>query len=103
MKKSESKEIVELMQTQFPKFSKITLCMVRNPQYGVDYSAAAKRLLNKQKPKVRKAPDKKKLTVRVSQSLYDELKAKAGDRSCQELIEKIISEAIGGENGSDSG
>lgn len=103
MKNSESKEIVELMQTQFPKFSKIALCMVRNPQYGVDYSAAAKRLLNKQKPKVRKAPDRKKLTVRVSQSLYAELKAKAGDGTCQELIEKIISEAIGGAHDLNSG
>ena len=88
---------MELMKTQFPKFSKVTLCMINNPEYGVDYSAAAKRLLRKQKPPAKKkAPERKKLTVRVSPELYEKIKEKAGDISYQELLEKIIEHEIGG-------
>ena len=104
MTRQESRELVELMRTQFPKFSKIALCMVRNPEYGVDFSAAAKKLLNGKQPrKKREAPGRKRLTVRINDKLYDELKTIAGDGSYQELVEKIIADAIGGNHGTDTG
>lgn len=40
-----SKDIIDVLQKRYPKFSKITLCMIRNPEYGVDLSADAKRFL----------------------------------------------------------
>lgn len=94
MSRQESRELVELMRTQFPKFSKVTLCMIRNKDYGVDYSSAAKKLLKKQKPKESKTPDRKRLTVRVDPDLYDELKELAGGESYQKLVERIISEGV---------
>ena len=33
------------MKKQYPKFSKVTLCMIRNKEYGVDLSKEAKQLL----------------------------------------------------------
>ena len=40
-----STDILDALKEKFPKFSKVALCMVRNPQYGVDLSADAKRYL----------------------------------------------------------
>ena len=90
---------VERMREKFPKFSKVALCMVNNPEYGIDFSEEAKRHLGIKKKKARK-PEKKRLTVRVPDELYDAVKQMAGDGSYQELIERIIAEAIGGKNDS---
>ena len=40
-----STDVLDALKGKFPKFSKVALCMVRNPQYGVDLSADAKRYL----------------------------------------------------------
>ena len=42
-------DTVKLLSTEFPKFSKITLCYVNNPEYGVDISPEAKRWFNRMK------------------------------------------------------
>lgn len=88
-----SAEIISLMQTRFPKFSKVQLCMIRNPEYGVDFSAAAKRLLNKPPPKKRNVS--KKLTVRLTDEEYAEMQAKMQETGCKtyrELIKRITEE-----------
>ena len=91
-KGSGSTETVELMQTQFPKFSRVAYCMVKNPEYGVDYSAAAKRLLNKNKSKRTKKTEKK-FTVRLGDDEYLRVQAalkKTGCKNYRELIEKML-------------
>lgn len=40
-----SKEIIDVVRKRYPKFSKVALCMIRNPQYGVDLSDEAKKYL----------------------------------------------------------
>lgn len=40
-----STDVLDALKEKFPKFSKVALCMVRNPQYGVDLSKDAKRFL----------------------------------------------------------
>lgn len=40
-----STDVLDALKEKFPKFSKVALCMVRNPQYGVDLSRDAKRFL----------------------------------------------------------
>lgn len=40
-----SKDIVGVMKKKYPKFSKVTLCMIRNREYGVDLTVEAKRYL----------------------------------------------------------
>ena len=85
-------EIVALMQTKFPKFSKVQLCMIRNPEYGVDFSAAAKRLLRKKETR-EKRKTQKKITVRLTDDEYLEVQAamlKTGCKTYRELIEKAL-------------
>ena len=95
-----SSKTVELLKPQFPKFSKIVYCMIQNPEYGVDYSAAAKRLMRKGEKKPRKEPpNRKKLTVRVSPESFDKIREIAGEGAYQEILEKIINDAIGGKDG----
>jgi hypothetical protein len=40
-----STDVLDALKEKFPKFSKVALCMVRNPQYGVDLSKEAKKYL----------------------------------------------------------
>ena len=40
-----STDVLEALKVRFPKFSKVALCMIRNPQYGVDLSKEAKKYL----------------------------------------------------------
>lgn len=42
-------DVVGILKKRYPKFSKVALCMIRNPEYGVDLSADAKRLLRMMK------------------------------------------------------
>ena len=91
-KGSGSSETVELLQKQFPKFSRVTYCMIKNPEYGVDYSAAAKRVLNKKKSKQPKKKEKK-FTVRLGDAEYLRVQAaleKTGCKNYRELIEKML-------------
>lgn len=39
------KEVVDILKKHYPKFSKVQLCMIRNPEYGVDLSKEAKKYL----------------------------------------------------------
>lgn len=40
-----SKDVIGVLKKRYPKFSKIALCMIRNPEYGVDLSPDAKKFL----------------------------------------------------------
>jgi hypothetical protein len=40
-----SKEVISILKKRYPKFSKVALCMIRNPEYGVDLSDNAKKYL----------------------------------------------------------
>ena len=40
-------EIIAALKKRYPKFSKVALCMIRNPEYGVDLSRDAKNFLKK--------------------------------------------------------
>lgn len=40
-----SKDVIGVLKKRYPKFSKIALCMIRNPEYGVDLSVDAKKFL----------------------------------------------------------
>lgn len=92
-KNNEGAQIVEKMREKFPKFSKVTLCMIRNPEYGVDFSAAAKRHMRKQTARKNRTVDKK-LTVRLADDEYLNVQAamlKTGCKTYRELIERAIS------------
>ena len=87
-------DLTRKIQEKFPKFSKVTMCMIANPEYGVDFSEEAKVYLGlKKKPKKRK-PDRKRLTVRVPDEIYDSVKQLVGKESYQKLIEEIIANEI---------
>jgi hypothetical protein len=93
------KETVELLQQHFPKFTKVALCMVRNPEYGVTLSPKAKRILDKAEgkmPKKRSTPNR--LTIRLNDNemaAVKEVMELTGCKSYRELIEKAL-EKMGG-------
>lgn len=93
------KETVELLQQHFPKFTKVALCMVRNPEYGVTFSPKAKRILNKangEQPKKRSTPNR--LTIRLNDSELAAVKEAMEQNDCKsyrELLEMAL-EKMGG-------
>ena len=84
------------MQQRFPKFSKASLCMVNNPEYGVDISPAGKRWLNQQKNKVKSKGKSKVISARVdddvAQKLTDYLKGKG--LTVNEFLSQVIKETV---------
>ena len=89
-----TKEDQATLKEKFPKFSKITACMVNNPEYGVTLSPEAKRWLNQGKTQEKQRPKSKVVSVRLtleemnriekhilatSQSISDYLKGKLTD------------------------
>ena len=91
-KNNEGAQIVAKMQQRFPKFSKVALCMIRNPEYGVDFSPAAKRYMRNKQAKEKRTVDKK-LTIRMTDDEYLDVQAamlKHGCKTYRELIEKAI-------------
>lgn len=112
-KRPTSKEIIATLRTKFPKFSKVTLCMVRNPAYGCALSEEAARTLQEiypnykvaQKPsscvkpsKRRSVSNRKKahrLTVRLDDEAYTKFEAalkKTSATSTQAFLEKVLEE-----------
>lgn len=93
------KETVDLLQQYFPKFTKVALCMVRNPEYGVTFSPKAKRILDKaegKQPKKRATPNR--LTIRLNDSemaAVKEAMEQNGCKSYRELLEMAL-EKMGG-------
>ena len=93
------KETVELLQQHFPKFTKVALCMVRNPEYGVTFSPKAKRILNEaegKQPVKRSTPNR--LTIRLNDNemaAVKEVMEQTGCKSYRELIDKAL-EKMGG-------
>jgi len=104
MKKIDNKElsvkIVEVLQREFPKFSKITLCMVRNKAYGVTLSPAAKKYLKEylldgnssQKRLNANKKERNTKVVRISNEVYDSIKKMADESNItiSEYINKNI-------------
>lgn len=93
------KETVELLQQHFPKFTKVALCMVRNPEYGVTFSPKAKAILNKATGKSSgKRSTTNRLTIRLDDNemaAVKEVMEQTGCKSYRELIEKAL-EKMGG-------
>lgn len=93
------KETVDLLQQYFPKFTKVALCMVRNPEYGVTFSPKAKRILDKaegKRPKKRSTPNR--LTIRLNDSemaAVKEAMEQNGCKSYRELLDMAL-EKMGG-------
>ena len=74
-----SKEIIDKLNTKFPKFSRIQMCMIRNPEYGVQMSTAAKRYMVKEFPEMKKErekPARKRIVIYVDDDMYEEVKQK---------------------------
>lgn len=81
-----TKEDQATLKEKFPKFSKITACMVNNPEYGVTLSPEAKRWLNRGKNK-EKQRNKNVASIRLT---YDEMKALSEHGSMTEAIREAI-------------
>ena len=104
-KNEEMQRVYELLHDKYPKFGRVQMCMIRNPEYGLQMAQGAVSILeangiylngkNKNK-KVKQASQRKKenkITVRLSDAekvRLLELKEQAGCKSVQEYIEKII-------------
>lgn len=112
-RKPTSKEIIATLRSKFPKFSKVTLCMVRNPAYGCALSEEAVRTLqdiypdlkvaqNRSscvKPRKRQSVSNRKkahrLTVRLDDEAYAKFEAalkSASATSTQAFLEKVLEE-----------
>lgn len=110
-RKPTTKEIVEAMRTKFPKFSRVVLCMARNPAYGCVLSEDAARTLQEISPEFKVAqnrsssvkhgtrktiPKRKKahhLTLRLDDEAYSKFEAalkSASAASTQAFLEKVL-------------
>ena len=99
-KDSQSSEIIKILSDQYPKFSKVQLCMVRNPEYGIQLNPEAERKLKEagyelkkkystppprpKRPKP-KSPPKKRVSVRLSDEEYEKLRSAAKNSGCQTM------------------
>lgn len=101
--KKYSAGVTRLLSEKFPKFTRIQLCMVNNPEYGLDLSAQAKRYLRENgylsaetRPIRKKA---NRVSARFDDSTWEAIKAdceKEGTSSMQEYIEKLIQTKLKG-------
>lgn len=102
---SESGEIIRVLSERYPKFSKIQLCMIRNPEYGVCLAPEAKKLLKEKikthtqkrrkdtKSQQPQPPAKKRVSMRLSETEYEKLKETvrvSGCKTIQEYMEKTL-------------
>ena len=103
METVKSGQIVACLRTAFPKFSRSTLCMVRNPEYGCVLSKDAEKLLKETYPSLRltTTPKKKKsaqrkkshhLTLRLDDEAYAKFEQAKSDASTQQFLEKLLEE-----------
>lgn len=115
-RKPTTKEIVATMRTKFPLFSRIVLCMCRNPAYGCvlsddaastlhdiypDYKIAQNRS-SSVKRGTRKSVSKRKkshhLTLRLDDESYAKFEAalkSASATSTQAFLEKVLEDYYG--------
>lgn len=89
-------ETVKLLQNKFPKFNRIALCYVNNPEYGVDISAEGKRLLNRAKNKEKPKPKSKVVSARVDDDVAERLNdyVKGLGLTVNEYLGQVIKEAV---------
>ena len=88
---------VKELQSKFPKFSKVTLCMVNNPEYGVDISKEGKRWLNQQKNKSKTKMSKSKVvSARVDDDTAEKLSQylKGKGLTTAEFLSQVIKETV---------
>ena len=100
-------QVYAALHEKYPKFGRVQLCMVRNPEYGLQMASGALSILRangipppgknkaenvKQTPKRKK---EKRITIRLTvdqRVRLSELKDKSGCKSIQEYLEKLINE-----------
>lgn len=104
---NETKKFCEALADKFPKFSRVQMCMIRNPEYGIQLAPEAVSVLRDKGvlPKVkvpvqsvkqaykRKKPNR--FTVRLSDSQtvrFLQAKEASGCATVQEYLEKLIME-----------
>lgn len=105
--RAEAAESIRRIREKFPQFSKIALCMIRNPDYGVeasqelvafcddnDIALKGIKRLNRASGAPAKKPAQRKKPNRVSAYVDDRLmeKIKKNNTTTQELVEKLLRE-----------
>lgn len=106
MNRKEASEVIKTVSEKYPKFTKIQLCMIRNPEYGLRLAPEAERLLKEkgipltpqrrrtpQRKKAPEVPPKKRVSFRLSDAEYEKLKnavKESGFRTTQEFMEDMI-------------
>lgn len=101
-----TKEVVSILRERFPKFSKVQVSMVKNPEYGIRLVPEAESLLREkgknittarrrtpQKKKAPEVPPRKRVSFRLADAEYDKLKEavkSSGYKTTQEYLEHII-------------
>jgi len=100
-------QVVEALQKQFPKFTRVQMSLIRNPAYGLQLSAGAQEALRnagilpptEKLPRKRLKNSERKKNERITFRLTSEEKVrfseqvkKSGCKSVQEYLEKIIKE-----------
>lgn len=105
MPSGKSKAIIDAVSAKYPKFSKIQLSMIRNPQYGLQLAPGAVSLLRdagipppgktrSQKVKQgNKAKTRKAITIRFEINEYEELtRSKKPDQTMQDFIKEKLNQ-----------
>ena len=102
---AKSKDIVRILSEYYPKFSKVQVCMIRNPEYGIRLTAKGERILKEKNIKLttqkrkgairepKQMPQRKRISLRLSNADYEKLKEStknSGYKSMQEYLEKLI-------------
>lgn len=100
-------QVYAALREKYPKFGKVQMCMVRNPEYGLQMASGALSILRangipppvkRQTQKVKQTSKRKKekrITVRLTDAQKVrllELKETSGCKSIQEYLEKLINE-----------
>jgi predicted DNA binding CopG/RHH family protein len=100
-----SKDIVAALSAHYPKFSKVQVCMIRNPEYGIRLTAKGERILKEKniiltpqkhkgaKRDQKQMPQRKRVSLRLSNADYEKLKESAKETGCksiQEYLEMVI-------------
>ena len=106
-KNPELEQMFSVLSEKYPKFTRVQLCMIKNPEYGVQMAPEAVALLRdagvplpfktkahsvKQRPKRKK---ENKYTVRLNDAQkvrFLESLEKSGCKTVQEYLERLISE-----------
>lgn len=96
-------EVTRALKEKFPKFSRVTLCMINNPEYGIFFSEEAESYLKRQgviptaKRPVRKKANR--LSARVDDDTYrkiEEITSKTG-QTMQQYLESLVKDSLKGD------